>query len=250
MNIAKYVQTLDKLFFLGRNTAGELITIFKLVQSGGLTHTRCLYYTVAADDAREFAAAYASRLFGINFDGSNTMSTMHLKTLSGIDVDSAAGTEAVNIAATTYGFDIYISVAGDPGVLSYGANSYADEIYGELWFKLALQVAGYNYLKTTSTKIPQTEPRMSGLKGAYAIVCRKGLTNGFLANGLTWTSATTFGNPDDLRRNITDTGYYIYSQAISQQSVADRALRKAPIIQIGVKEAGAIQSSDVIVSVN
>ena len=249
-NLASYIQTQDMLYFLGRNLVGEITTYFQVIQEAGLTHTRCIYYTPTAQGSRVTASAYASRLFGINFTGSNTMCTMNLKTLAGITPDPDAASDAINTSAETYGFDIYVSLAGDPAVLSYGANSYADQIYGQLWLKLALQVAGYNYLKTTNTKIPQTEPGMTGLKGAYAEVCEQAITIGYLASGLTWTSATTFGDPDDMKRNITDAGYYIYSQAISQQATADRDAREAPLVQIAVKEAGAIHKSDVIVEVN
>jgi len=249
-NLATYVQTQDKLSFLGRYDTAEIETIFKYIHDNSLSHTRMLLYTLNAQKARIAAAAYASRLQGINFTGSNTMCTMNLKALAGIEPDPDAAESNIDVKAQAYGFDIYVSIAGDPGVLSYGANVYSDEIYGELWLKLALQVAGYNYLKTTNTKIPQTEPGMSGLKGAYATVCQQGITNGFLASGLTWTSPSTFGNPEDLRRNIKDAGYYIYSLPIVLQSPADRTARKAPLIQIAVKMAGAIHHSDVIVQVN
>jgi hypothetical protein len=91
---------------------------------------------------------------------------------------------------------------------------------------------------------------MDGLKGAYARVCQQGLTNGWIALRLNWTSPTTFGNPDDLRRNIKGAGYFIYSSPITQQAPADRTARKAPLVQIAVKQAGAIHHSDVIVQVN
>jgi hypothetical protein len=68
-----------------------------------------------------------------------------------------------------------------------------------------------------------------------------------LSAGLTWNSAETFGNPEDLRRNITDVGYYIYSQPIAQQLQAQREARIAPLVQIAIKLAGAIHSSDVLV---
>lgn len=250
LNLAGYVQTQDKLLFLGRDTEAEIETLFKVIQEATLTHTRCLYYTVGEEEARVMAAAYASRLFGINFNGSNTVSTMNLKTLAGISPDADAGTNNIDYKADLYGFDIYVSIAGQPNVLSYGANAYSDQIYCQLWLKLAMQVAGYNYLRTTNTKIPQTEPGMDGLKGAYARVCQQGITNGYMASGLTWTSPTLFGDPDDLRRNITDAGYYIYSQPIAAQDPADRADRIAPIVQIAAKEAGAVHHSDVIVQVN
>jgi hypothetical protein len=249
-NFANYMQTQDKLTFIGRYDSADITALFEYVQEATLTHTRCLYYSLGESEAGVMAAAYASRLFGINFTGSNTMATMNLKTLAGVLPDPDAASSAIDLAATSYGFDIYVSVAGDPGVISYGANEYSDQIYGQLWLKLAIQVAGYNYLKTTNTKIPQTEPGMEGLKGAYASVCRQGLTNGYLASGLTWTNPSTFGNPEDLKRNVTDNGYYIYSAPIALQSPIDRAARKAPLIQIAAKEAGAIHHSDVIVNVN
>jgi hypothetical protein len=250
LNLAGYMQTQDKLLFIGRNSSSDIDDIFKPIQEGTLTHTRGFYYTIGAEEARVAVAAYASRLMGINFNGSLTMCTMNLKTLAGVTPDPDAASDNVLLDAETYGFDVYVSIAGTSACLSYGANDYSDQIYAQLWLKLALQVAGFNYLATTNTKIPQTEPGMTGLKGSYAAVCRQGLANGYLASGLTWTSPTTFGNPDDLRRNITDTGYYIYSQPIATQSPTLRAARKAPLIQIAVKEAGAIHHSDVIVQVN
>lgn len=250
LNLAAFMQTEDKLLFIGRHLETDIDNVFKPVQEGTLTHTRCFYYTLGADEANQAVAAYASRLLGTNYSGSNTVSTMHLKTLAGVLPDPDAAASAIDLDAQAYGFDIYVSIAGDPGVISYGANVFSDEIYAQLWFKLALQVAGYNYLKTTNTKIPQTEPGMDGLKGAYADVCLQGVTNGYIGTGLTWTSPTTFGDPDDLRRNIVDAGFYIYSLPVSQQSPADRALRKAPLVQIAVKSAGAIHYSDVIAQVN
>ena len=68
-----------------------------------------------------------------------------------------------------------------------------------------------------------------------------------IGTGLSWNSSETFGNTDDLRRNIIDTGYYIYSLPIAQQSQVDRDARKAPLVQIAVKLAGAIHSSTVLV---
>lgn len=250
INLARYVQTQDKLLFIGRNAEADIEDVFKAIHDATLTHTRCLYYTLGAKEARVAAAAYASRLFGINFNGSQTMCTMHLKSLAGILPDPNAAENAVLLKAEQYGFDVYVSIAGMPAVMSFGANYYSDEIYGQLWFKLALEVAGFNYLATTNTKIPQNEIGMSGLKNAYAEVCKQAITNGFASAGLTWQSPTTFGNPSDLRRNITDVGYYIYSQPIALQSPSERAARKAPLVQIAIKQAGAIHHSDVIVQVN
>ena len=112
-----------------------------------------------------------------------------------------------------------------------------------------LQVAGFNALATVGTKIPQTEPGMSLLKGAYRRVIEQALTNGYIAPGA-WNSAEWFGSQDDMLANILQRGYYIYSQPVNLQLQADRELRKAPLIQIAIKQAGAIHSTSVVVSIN
>ena len=130
-----------------------------------------------------------------------------------------------------------------------GTNTFFDRVYNLLWFNGALQVAGFNYLAQTNTKIPQTEAGMDGLKGAYRNVCEQAVTNGYLAPG-TWTSSTLFGVPADLIANVAQRGYYIYSVPLSQQSQTNRAARQASLCQIAAKEAGAIQSSNIIVNIN
>jgi hypothetical protein len=90
---------------------------------------------------------------------------------------------------------------------------------------------------------------MALLKGAYINVLQQALANGFIAPG-TWNSAELFGKPADLRRNILNQGYYIYSLPVTQQTQATREAREAPLVRIAVKFAGAIQSSDVLVSIN
>ena len=87
---------------------------------------------------------------------------------------------------------------------------------------------------------------MNVLKGACKQSCNQAVTIGYFAPG-EWKSSDTFGNPDDFKRNIRDVGYFIYSQPIAEQAQADRVERKAPLIQIAGKEAGAIHSASVLV---
>ncbi len=218
------------------------------------THSRCLLYTLgaAALAARKMAAAYAGRAMSVDFNGVNTTASMHLKTLVGINSDTGI-TQTVLNSCETVGVDVYPSVGGGAQyvgkVFSTGANDYFDDVYNLDWLVFALQVAGFNALATTGTKLPQTEPGMAVLKGAYIQVLQQALANGFVAPG-SWNSPELFGNPADLKRNILDIGYYIWSQPVNQQAQAARAARQAPIVRIAIKYAGAIHSSNVIVSVN
>lgn len=247
LEFARMVQTMDKIYFAPSSVSGDITAGFKDIMDAGLTHTRCLYRTTSADDALDFAAGYAGRGLSINFSGINTAHTMHLKEISGLTADEGI-TQAVLTSCKNNGVDVYANVGGLAKLMTSGGNQYFDQVYTRLAFKLRLAVAGFNFLAQTNTKIPQTEEGMNGLKSALRKVCGQFVSNGTFAPG-SWSSATTFGTPEDHIRNIKDVGYYVYSQPISAQSQTDREARKAPTVNIAAKDAGAIHSADVTVYV-
>lgn len=203
---------------------------------------------IAGINALLFMASYAGLGLSTNFAGSNTTQTMHLKSLATINADPTLTQTQLTLAVAA-GADTYPSIQGVPKIFCSGANQFFDQVYNLCWFITALQVAGFNYLAQSSTKIPQTESGMDGLKAAYRGICEQAVSNQYLAPG-TWTSSTTFGNQQLFFQNILQRGYYIYSSPVAQQSAANRALRQAPLVQIAAKQAGAIHSSSVIVYVN
>lgn len=248
---AAVIQPLNKIGAFVSRTEADIMTggTLDLLRSGDLTQSRGLYYGSADDqDALVMMASYMGRGLSTDFTGSNTTSTMHLKSLVGVQPDPSMTQTILNLAIAA-GADTYISLQGDAAVFCSGANSFFDQVYNLQWFVGALQVAGFNYLAQVGTKIPQTEAGMSGLKGAYRNICEQAVTNQYSAPGQ-WNSPTTFGIQADLFLNVGQRGYYIYSQPVSQQPQTNRAARQAPLVQIALKEAGAIQSSSVIVYVN
>jgi hypothetical protein len=224
---------------------------FLVNTTSGNTHTRTLTYedpTVL--NMLAFLAGDFSLLLSVDYEGSNTCITTNMKQLAGVPPDSVIqpGTDFVNAKAA--GSDVYIlSVTGNSGVRSFGANLYADEIANELWLQGAILTAYYNALETTSTKIPQTEDGMNEIKAALRQVLLQSVANGMVAPG-SWQSPNTFGNITDFYTNISQFGFYMYSTPISQQSESDRVARTAPIIQIAVKLSGAVQNASVIITVN
>jgi len=249
LEAAATAQTLGKLVFFAETEAatyGDNGLGYE-VQDASYTKSRVLFHTNHAQ-AEALKWGYASRGMSTNFAGNNTTSTMHLKTLVGVTADTAI-TQAILTSLIAVGADCYPNVAGVAAVFCSGENGFFDDIYNLIWLVGALEVAGFNYLRTSGTKIPQTESGMDGLKAAYRRVCMQSVTNGFVARG-TWTGSDTFGDPETFNRNIGDLGYYVYSLPVALQSAADRADRIAPVIQIAVKYAGAIHSSDVIVNIN
>lgn len=249
---AAVVQPLNKIAFWPSKTSADIEPggLLDLLRSGSFSQNRGLIYMGSGSDqdALTMSAAYASRALSTNFSGSNTTQTMHLKDLVGVSPDSGM-TQTFLAKALAAGADSYISLQGVPKTFTSGANQFFDDVYNLQWLVGALQVAGFNALAKASTKLPQTEDGVSVLKGAYRQVLEQAVANQYGAPG-TWNSATTFGIQTDFFRNISERGYYIYSAPVSSQSAVDRAARKSPLIQIAMKEAGAIHSSNVIVFIN
>ncbi len=254
--LSRYIQSIDKMLFIASNVKADFAAngMIGSLAAANLNQTRGLYYNDGVtQDTINFAAAYASRGLSTDFAGSRTASTMQMKALVGFDPDSTLDQTDLNTCLAT-GVDIYPpfgfqGLVATGNLYTSGANGFFDQIYNQFWLKFALQVAGFDFLAQTNTKIPQTETGMDGLKNAYRQVLKQSVDNGMSAPGA-WNSPDVFGNPTSLIRCVADIGFYVYSKPVSQQLPADRELRKAPLVQIAVKMAGAIHTSSVIVEIN
>lgn len=247
-DIADAVQARDNMFFHHIVPTTAIAGIATNVQQATDTRTRLLLYTVSQTEANLMKSAYAGRACSVDFTGSNTSSTMNLKALATITPDPNI-TQTLYTAAGVAGCDLYVSYDGVPSVFSTEGNDFFDNPYSDLALKFYLETAGFNYLRQTNTKVPQTEQGMNGLKACYAGIMQQFIRNGELAPGQ-WTSSETFGDPVIFNNNITANGYYIYSLPVAQQNAADRDARIAPLVQIAAKRAGAIHKGNVIVIVN
>lgn len=242
------VQAMDRIFLHHFCSSADVPNIINTIASAGNKKTRCLLYTSNPQDANLYKAAYAGRAFSVNFNGSKTSQTMNLKQLATITQDNGIN-QTLFTQAQAAGADMYVSFEGVVSVVSSGGNDFFDNVYNDLALKFALEAGGFNFLRQTNTKVPQTEQGMNGLKAAYGVVLERFVRVGVIAAG-SWTSSERFGDPEIFDDSVLDTGYYIYSLPITQQSAVEREAREAPLVQIAVKRAGAIHSSDVIVLVN
>ena len=247
---ATAIQSTDHTYFECTQSLKNIGVLGNAINSAGLSKTRLSAYSMGGDiGTRRAVATYATIAQSSNYEGTDTALTMNLKTLTGLEPDLHLSQTYYNLAKLN-GVDIYGSTEGLSVVYSFAnGGDYTDEATNALWLKKALEVAGFNYLRRTNTKIPQTEPAMAGLKNAYAQVCRQAVINGTATTGLKWNESIPFGNPEDFQRNIEEFGFYIYSLPIVQQSQAEREERKAPVCQIAIKFAGATHSTDGIVTI-
>lgn len=241
------LQAQDVVFYNDMSSLKDMATLGAAIKTAGNGKTRTLAYSEGAELAKIAIATYATIAQSVNYNGSDTALTMNLKTLTGLVGDSGLSDSYV-LSANTNGVDIYGNTGGLSVVYSNDNNGYTDDITANLWHKKATEIAGFNYLRQTNTKIPQTESGMAGLKNAYAQVCERAIRNGTVAPG-TWNTAIPFGDPEDFKRNIEEKGYYIYSIPVAQQSQTDREARKAPLVQIALKRSGAFHFSEVLITV-
>ena len=236
---AKAIEAVSKKLYI--ESTGSLNNISVLgdaILKGGYKKTRIFAYSYG--NAKVAVAAYASRACATNYSGSNTALTMNLKELATIAPDENCNDNTFS-QAKQYGVDIYGATSGLGCTYSFkNGGGYTDDQTGLMAFTGDIEVALFNTLKQTNTKIPQTEAGMTVLKNAAANVCEKYVRNGWIGTGLKWNSPDKFGDVEDFDRNITDNGYYIYSLPIAEQDQAERETRTAPLIQMAVKSGGAI----------
>lgn len=204
---------------------------------------RCLY---SKSGNRRLAATYMARTHTVNFNAENSAITMNLKTLN---VPAESYTQTEIDSAKRVGLDLYTTIKDVPVVLTSPANDFVDNVYNLIAYIDAIQTDNFNLLKATGTKIPQTT------RGVNQIVAQnEKTTRGFVRAGVfapgAWSSPDSFGQIDTFNRNIEQFGFYVLGGLLKDQPQVDRQQRKSPVIQIAVKNAGAIHSVDIIINFN
>jgi len=204
--------------------------------------------TVTTYSANEHAICSAlGRAFSVNFSANRSTITLKFKQMPGITSEVLTESQALALAAKKC--NVFAAYNNDTAIFQEGVmadGSFFDEVHGLDWFADAMQNALYNLLYTSRTKIPQTEPGVNQLVAEAAKVCEEAINNGLIAPG-TW-NADGFGQLE--RGDFLPEGFYIYAEPIDDQAQADREARKAPVMQVAVKLAGAFHTIDAIVNVN
>lgn len=193
------------------------------------------------------AASMFGRAFTVNFQGNNTAITLKFKQEPGIAAESLTEGQAAALKAKNC--NVFVNYNNDTAIIQEGVmcNGYfVDEVHGLDWLQNDLQTAVFNLLYTSQTKIPQTNPGINRIVTTLEARLDQAVANGLVAPG-------QWGGPEFgaiTTGQFLTKGYYVYAAPVETQSQADREARKAPVIQIAVKLAGAVHFADVIVNVN
>lgn len=193
------------------------------------------------------AASIFGRAFTVNFQGNNTTITLKFKQEPGVTAESLNETQAGVLKSKNC--NVFVNYSNDTAIIQEGVmanGDFFDERHGLDWLQNDLQTAVYNLLYTSTTKTPQTD---QGINRIVTTLCQRldqAVANGLVAPGQ-W-NGPEFGALKT--GQFLSTGYYVYAPPVATQSQADREARKAPVIQVAIKLAGAVHFVDVIVNVN
>ncbi|ENL9261100.1 DUF3383 domain-containing protein [Salmonella enterica] len=195
----------------------------------------------------KYAALSAfGRAFTVNFNGSNTTITLKFKQEPGITYETLTTNQAAALDAKNC--NVFVYYQNDTAILQQGVMSsgdFFDERHGLDWLQNYVQTNLYNLLYTSTTKIPQTDAGVTRLLSSVEQSMDQSVTNGLVAAGV-WNGGPIgqLNSGDTLTK-----GYYVYAQPISEQAQTDREARKAPVIQVACKLAGAVHFADVQINV-
>jgi hypothetical protein len=250
LDIAAYVEASDPPHYLGVTVTDPAAMdpladddLASRLMQFGYNKTACQYSTT-----NHYAVcSYLGRILTTNWTGQNTAITMMYKRQPGVGIEFLSSTHAN--ALQDKHCNVYTGVANGAQITQYGTSAsgeYSDTIIGADAFALNIQTALFNALYVTPTKIAQTDFGMSRLTNVANQTCAQFALNGWIGPG-TW-DAPGFGELS--QGELLQVGYYVWAPSIALQDVADRAARRAPVIMIAAKCAGAVHQANVVVFVN
>jgi hypothetical protein len=244
----------SSIYFYGTSDAqvkaGSASSIAGTLMAEGYSRTACFYSAFNAN----IASAAMGRIMGLNTGLANSAWTAMFKNLVGCLTDNLNVDDVVAMCGEADGsssginVNVYVNYANyynwlQKGVMSNGY--FIDQVVNRdmLVNNIQLSVAD---LFNQMVKVPQTDPGESMLVHVINQACQQATVIGYLATG-TWTGPNVLNlNTGDLLQN----GYLTQTIPVSQQSIADRDVRKSTPMYVAIKEAGAIQSLLIAVYVN
>lgn len=222
-------------------SATDATDIASKLKAAGYGRVFCQYSQVP------YAAASAfGRAFTVNFLGNNTTITLKFKQEPGITAETITAQQADTLKAKNC--NVFVRYANDTAIIQEGVMSngdFYDERHGLDWLQNYVQNNLWNLLYTSTTKIPQTEAGVTRLLTNVEQSMDQAVNNGLVAPGVWTGGAIGQVQPGDTLTK----GYYVHANPLSMQAQADREARKAPVIQVATKLAGAIHFADVLIDV-
>lgn len=248
--ISGFIEALDitRLYGVTTQETGVLSSLFTsflpfLMLEGGYNQSMVQYSSTSP----YAIASLFGRAFSVDFTAQNSTIDLMYKQEPEVTAENLTDSQASNLQAQNC--NVFASYNNATTLIQYGVVSsgqYIDTIQGVDWFQNDVQTTVFNVLYTSTTKIPQTDAGINQLTNACTAACGDAVNNGLAAPGV-W-NGPSFGSIQT--GQYLKNGYYVFAPSVTTQSQADRDARKSPPIQIALKLAGAVNTVDVLVTVN
>ncbi len=240
---AKWAQSRSKVFGNVTNDADALLItsttdVGATLEAGGYTRTFTDYSSLASEYP---AASGFGRAFTVNFSQPDSTITLKFKQKPTITPEANLTSTQLNVLQGKR-INAYYNVGngtnGSPiyaeGVMA--AELYFDDRHNIDWLIDAIQNQVYNYLRSSTTKVPLTNRGGAQLEQQVITVLDEAVNNGMLAPGYT---------SDDV---FLPRGYTTSVQAVEDIADADKQARKGPAITVTALLAGAVHSVEINVN--
>jgi len=183
----------------------------------------------------------------VNYDANNTVITLMYKDEPGVVAENLSESQAATLKAKNG--NVFVNYQNGKAILQWGTmanGDYVDERVGGDWLQNRITNDVWTLLASNPTKVPQTDAGMNMIANIINKAMDAAVNNGFVAPGI-WNGPPIgqLVTGDFLR-----VGYYTFVPPINTQSQSDRAARKSVPIQVAAKQAGAVHTADVLVTVN
>lgn len=243
IEVSEWAQDHNRMFFATKTNSLQAVVLGNTLKVLDQQHYCLSFHT----DIHTSAAMMGMGLSIQNFNIQNGIKTIKFKKLTGVTPSDVGQTLAAEL--DTAGVNYYASYGNEDNPITFVSQGYAggkkffDWVVGLDWLRDAIESNVANTFLTIG-KVPQTEEGMSMLKASVARALNQGVNNGLIAPGQ-W-NGEALGSVEIGER--LDTGYYIYSEKISNQEQAERETRQAPPIAVLAKGAGALHGADILIT--
>ena len=235
---------------LEANSSDVLVTGETTSKAAEISANESARTNLSYSGAEEYLSlSVAARLSGVNMNGTNSLITLNLKQMPGVDPDTELS--KTQIAELIRKNINYYSKFGASNAYRDGRNLKAgiwtDVRFFLDWFVNAVQVEVFNALYS-SNRIPQTAAGMAVIRESIEGVCRDAIRNGGIATGT--VSPATKADIIAVTGNLDfdgslSNGYLIHSTPISEQTQIQRESRVSPQVRVFLKGSGALHEIDI-----
>ena len=239
------------LYGEGVLVSGETASLGAQLSALGGNGIAAIWNGRSFDAVDQKGLSYMARFSPINFNAPNAVPNGKFLQLPGTAPTSLSAAEKAELRRKRINY--YLPVGSGTGGDTEEGQTFAtwiDTFAYIAWFKSALQVAGYNYLKASSPLggVPITEQGLAGVSDAIEEVCELAVRNGMLAPNFVSPAfraaiQRATGNPDF--DGFLSSGYLVVRPSAAQIDQAVRNVRgPIPVLLFG-KGAGRINDLDI-----